>query len=169
MRLAKSVPWSLLVNRFTGLNIEEVNTDICEPLDIPLPSTPDKKALPRRLKWEKRLPKQLSANTLNAYGTFIILPIEISTTDTSEVHSIKMLLDSGATGSFIDKDFVHTKDISTQSISYPIPVYVRATRVELREIPQLIIIYEIWLQPTSRRFLRELDEAPGGNNLHYIL
>ena len=21
----------------------------------------------------------------------------------------------------------------------------------------------------SRRFLRELDEAPGGNNLHYIL
>jgi len=24
------------------------------------------------------------------------------------------------------------------------------------------------LQPTSRRFLRELDEASGGNNLHYI-
>ena len=46
---------------------------------------------------------------------------------------------------------------------------VRATEVELQEIPQLIIIYEIWLQPTSRRCLRELDEAPGGNNLHYIL
>jgi len=39
----------------------------------------------------------------------------------------------------------------------------------LQEIPQLIIVYEILLQPTSRRFLRELDEAPGGNNLHYIL
>jgi len=25
------------------------------------------------------------------------------------------------------------------------------------------------LQPTSRRFLRELDEAPRENNLHYIL
>ena len=25
------------------------------------------------------------------------------------------------------------------------------------------------LQLTSRRFLRELDEAPGGNNLQYIL
>jgi len=24
------------------------------------------------------------------------------------------------------------------------------------------------LQPISRRFLRELDEAPGGNNLQYI-
>jgi len=46
---------------------------------------------------------------------------------------------------------------------------VRATGVELQEIPQLTIIYEIWLQPISRRFLRELDEAPRGNNLHYIL
>jgi len=46
---------------------------------------------------------------------------------------------------------------------------VRVTGVELQEIPQLIIIYEILLQSTSRRFLRELDEAPGGNNLHYIL
>ena len=39
----------------------------------------------------------------------------------------------------------------------------------LQEIPQRIIVNEILLQPTSRRFLRELDEAPGGNNLHYIL
>ena len=46
---------------------------------------------------------------------------------------------------------------------------VRATEVELQEIPQLIIIYEIWLQPTSRRFLRELDEASEENNLYYIL
>jgi len=30
--------------------------------------------------------------------------------------------------------------------------------------------YSLWsiLQPTSRRFLRELDEAPRGNNLPYI-
>ena len=39
----------------------------------------------------------------------------------------------------------------------------------LQEISQLN--YTLWnmLQPTSRRFLRELDEASGGNNLHYIL
>ena len=37
VRLAKSVPWSLLVNRFAVLNIEEVNTDICEPIDAPPP------------------------------------------------------------------------------------------------------------------------------------
>jgi len=36
---------------------------------------------------------------------------------------VKALLDSGATGSFIDKDFVCTKGITTRSISCPIPVY----------------------------------------------
>ena len=34
-----------------------------------------------------------------------------------------MLLDSGATDNFIDKDFVRTKGISTQNISRPIPVF----------------------------------------------
>jgi len=53
----------------------------------------------------------------------IILPIEVSTTDTSEVHSIKAFLDSRATGNFIDRDFVQMKGINTRSISRPIPVY----------------------------------------------
>jgi len=77
----------------------------------------------------------------------IILPIEVSTTDTSKMHSIKALLDSRATGNFIDRDFIRMKGINTQSISHPIPVYnvdsspneagVRATGVK-----------------DSRRFLR---------------
>ena len=53
----------------------------------------------------------------------IIFPIEIGTTDTSEVHSIKMLLDSRTTDNFIDKDFVRIKGISTQNISCPILVF----------------------------------------------
>ena len=42
--LAKSAPRSLLVNRFTVLDVEEVNTDIHEPIDIPLlsPSAPNR-------------------------------------------------------------------------------------------------------------------------------
>ena len=123
MRLVKSALWSLLVNRFAVLNVEEVNTDIREPIDISLSSALDRKALSRRLKWEKRLPRRLSANTLDACQTSIILFIEIGTTDTSEVHFVKALLDSGATGNFIDKDFVCMKGISTQNISRPIPVF----------------------------------------------
>ena len=120
---AKSAPQSLLVNRFAVLNVEEVNTDICEPIDALLPSAPVRTVLPRRPKWEKRLPRRLSANTLDAHRTSIILPIEIGTTDTSEVHSVEVLLDSGATGNFIDRDFIRTKGISTQNISRPIPVF----------------------------------------------
>jgi len=78
VRLAKSAPWSLLVNRFIVLNVEEVNTDIYEPIDALPPFALVRTALPRRPKWEKRLPRQLSANTLDARGTSIILPIEIS-------------------------------------------------------------------------------------------
>ena len=125
MQPAKSAPRLLLVNRFAVLDIEEVNTDIHEPIDTPSlsPSAPDRTVQPQKPKWEKRLLKRLSINILDTRGTSIILPIEVSTTDTSEVHSIKALLDSGATGNFIDRDFVRTKGINTQSISRPIPVY----------------------------------------------
>ena len=125
MRPVKSAPWLLLVNRFAVLDIEEVNTDIRKPINVPLlpPSDPDRTTQPWKPKWEKRLPKQLSVNTLDTCGTSIILLIEVSTTDTSKVYSVKALLDSGAMGNFIDRDFIQTKDINTQSISRPIPVY----------------------------------------------
>ena len=102
------MPWLLLVNRFAILDVEEVNTDIREPIDAPSlsSSAPDRTAQPWKPKWKKRLPKQLSINILDARGTLIILPIEVSTTDTSKVHSVKMLLDSRAMGNFIDRDFV---------------------------------------------------------------
>ena len=102
------MPRSLLVNRFAVLDIEEVNTDFRKPIDAPLlsPSTPDRTVQSQKPKWEKRLPKRLSVNTLDARRMSIILPIEVSTTDTSEVHSVKALLDSRAIGNFIDRDFV---------------------------------------------------------------
>ena len=116
-QLAKSAPQLLLVNRFTVLDVEEVNTDICEPIDVPSVSfsAPDRIAQPQRPKWERRLPKQLSTNALNACRTSIILSIEICTTDTSEMHSIKALLNSGAMGNFIDQDFVCMKGCSLLS------------------------------------------------------
>ena len=49
--------------------------------------------------------------------------MEIGTTDTSELHSIKALLDSRVTGSFIDRDFVRSKGINTRTLSRNIPVF----------------------------------------------
>ena len=49
--------------------------------------------------------------------------MEIGTTDTSELHSVKALLDSGATGSFIDRDFVCSKGINTRTLLCNILVF----------------------------------------------
>ena len=49
--------------------------------------------------------------------------MEIGTTDTSELHSVKALLDCGATRSLIDRDFVHLKEMNTQTLSHNIPVF----------------------------------------------
>jgi len=104
------------------LTIEDPNTIDSElvntPLSIPLVSAPLRKP-----KWEKRLPKLFLISALDVRGTSLLLPVEIGTTDTSELHSIEALLDCGATESLIDRDFVRSKGINTRTLSHNIPVF----------------------------------------------
>jgi len=88
------------------------------PPPIPLISTPLRKP-----KWERRLPKLLSISTLDVQGTSLLLPVEIGTMDTSELHSVKALLNCGATRSLIDRDFVRSKGMNTWTLSHNIPVF----------------------------------------------
>jgi len=104
------------------LTIEDSNTIDSELVDAP-PLTLLIPAPLRKPKWERRLPKLLSISALDARGTSLLLPVEIGTTDTSELHSVKALLDSGAMGSFIDRDFVCLKGMNTQTLSRNIPVF----------------------------------------------
>ena len=148
------MPQSLLVNRFAVLNIEEINIDTSKPINAPVTSTPDRKALSWEPKWEKRLPKWLSTNTLDAYRTSIVLSIKISTTDTSKVYSVKVLLDSRAMDNFIDKDFVHTKGMSTWSISRPILVYnIDSSPNETGQISKVVNIVLCYKTHSERTFL----------------
>jgi len=65
--------------------------------------------------------------------------VEIGTTDTSKLHSVKALLDSRATGSFIDRDFVRSKGINTWTLSCNIPVFnVNGFPNEARQISKVI-------------------------------
>jgi len=67
--------------------------------------------------------------------------VEIGTTDTSELHSVKALLDSRATGSFIDRDFIHLKGINTRTLSRNIPVFnVDGSPNEAGQISEVIDI-----------------------------
>jgi len=104
------------------LTIEDPNTIDSELVDAP-PLVPLVSAPLRKPKWERRLPKLFSISALDARGTSLLLPVEIGTTDTSKLYSIEALLDSGATGSLIDRDFVRSKGINTQTLLHNIPVF----------------------------------------------
>jgi len=56
-------------------------------------------------------------------GTSLLLPVEIGTTDTSKLHFVEALLDCGATRSLINRDFVHSKGMNTQTLSHNIPIF----------------------------------------------
>jgi len=59
--------------------------------------------------------------------------------DTSELHSIKALLDSRATRSFIDRDFVCSKGINTRALSHNILVFnVDGSPNEARQISEVV-------------------------------
>ena len=136
-RPAISVP-QLPVNKFTVLTVEDPNTIDSELTDAP-PPNPLLLAPLRRPKWEKRLPKLLSISALDARGTSLLLPVEIGTTDTSELHSVKALLDYRATGSFIDRDFVCSKGMNTRTLSRNIPVFnVDGSPNEVGQISEVV-------------------------------
>jgi len=118
---AISAPRSL-VNKFTVLTIEDPNTIDSELIDTP-PLTPLVPAPLHRPKWEKRLPKLLLISVLDIRGTSLLLPVEIGTIDTSKLHSVKALLNCRATGSLIDRDFVRSQEMNTQTLSRNIPVF----------------------------------------------
>ena len=90
---------------------------------IVLPPNPLVLALLHKPKWEKRLPKLFLISALDAQGTFLLLPVEIGTMNTSKLYSIKALLDCGATRSFIDRNFVHLKRMNTWTLLCNIPVF----------------------------------------------
>jgi len=104
------------------LTIEDPNTIDSELIDAPSPD-PSVPAPLHKPKWEKRLPKLIAISALDAQGTSLLLPVEIGTTDTSELHSVKTLLDCGTTESFIDRDFVCSKGMNTQTLSRNILVF----------------------------------------------
>jgi len=104
------------------LTVEDPNTIDSELVDTP-PSIPLISALLRKPKWEKKLPKLFLISALDMRGTSLLLPVEIGTTNMSELHSVKAVLDCGATGSLINRDFVRSKGMNTWTLSHNIPVF----------------------------------------------
>jgi len=69
----------------------------------------------------------------------ISLPVHVKTTDTLEEVSTKAMVDTGATGDFIDRDFVLASKLTTRKLSEPIPVHnVDGTPNEAGSISEVV-------------------------------
>ena len=140
-----SVPSLPSKNRYALLSVESINdiddspqypndkdTQIPEtPPTIPdqirstatgAPEQPPRFRRNLRPKWERRLPKQLVIASTPGENS-LHLPVELETTDTGEITAVKSLVDSGATGLFIDRDYVQRTQLATRKLSEPIPVF----------------------------------------------
>ena len=76
----------------------------------------------RKQKWEKALPESYTILVIGESSS-LKLKVELETTDTSERKSINSLVDSGATGEFIDQDYAKSCQFNLQKPTCPIPVY----------------------------------------------
>ena len=76
-------------------------------------------------RWERCLPAQLVIAALDegdSSSQSLNLKVGIETADTREAMSLTALVDSGATGRFIDRDYVKANQLTIRVLSTPIPV-----------------------------------------------
>jgi len=84
--------------------------------------------------------------------------VEIGTTDTNELHSVEALLDYGVTGSLIDRDFVCSKGMNTQTLSHNIPVFnVDGFPNEAEQISEVVDVV-LCYKTHSERMLLAISE-----------
>jgi len=115
-------------NRFAVLTNEETTISACESeleeVVPPLPLISNSSPYFRRPKWERRwFSEKQVIGSLSSRATSIRLPVQIETLDTGERRAVSALLDSGATGLFLDRDYVARQRLNVRQISAPIIVY----------------------------------------------
>jgi Retroviral aspartyl protease len=144
---------SLRNNKFALLSVEETNECQFSPTSyivqyankVESNPHPPLKPFYRRPRWEKRLPDRYIIASTPSHNS-INLQVQVQTVDTGALHAVTALVDSGATGQFIDAGFVHRHQLSTRPLSRPIPVYnVDGTPNEagsIREVVDLVLRYK---------------------------
>ena len=111
--------------------------------DAQPPKTPPPAAAraprPRRPRWEKRMHERLVINNLDEGPRCILIPVHLKTTDTMQELNSEAMVDCGATGDFVDEEFVKRANLPTRSLSSPVPVYnVNGTPNEAGNISKVV-------------------------------
>ena len=124
----KNVPPLPTSNRFAPLwlDVADAQSTIVTP-PMPEKRTEDPVTSPlktyptRRRRWERKLPRTY-IRSAEPGPRSLSLKVEIQSTDTGVIKGVTALLDSGATGLFIDRDFVRAQGLTTRALTHPIPV-----------------------------------------------
>jgi predicted aspartyl protease len=107
-------------NRFQGLVVEEAVKDNLDSHPV-AEATCERQ--PRKPQWEKKLPRQPKIGAAEVGLNSLYLRVEIESTDTQRKYGVRALVDSGATGLFIDREYVKSNQIPTTKLSQAVPVY----------------------------------------------
>ena len=95
----------------------------------------------RKPKWEKALPERYTISEIGGSNS-LKLKVELKTTDTSERKSVNSLVDSGATGEFINHDYVKSCQFNLLKLTHPIPVYnINVSPNEVGSITEAVSLY----------------------------
>ena len=126
MQQVNCAPPLLSNNWFSVLDLHEpeIDKDISDTLKfIELTSKqPSSFEIPptthwlHKLKWKKRMPQTLKICSLKPGPNCIILPIHLKTMDIMEEASSEAMVDTGATGDFIDQDFIQNAKLPTRKL-----------------------------------------------------
>ena len=67
--------------------------------------------------------ERLVINSLDEGPRCILILVHLKTTDTMQELNSEAMVDCGATGDFVDEEFVKRANLPTRSLSSPVPVY----------------------------------------------
>jgi len=110
-------------NYFDVLVVEEINNDFSAITDIsPVPETARTEKT-WKSKLEKKLPKRLNIGAAEVGPNSLYLRVEIESTDNQRKYGVRALVDSGATGLFIDREYVKSNQIPTTKLPQPVPMF----------------------------------------------
>ncbi len=129
-------------NYFNVLTVEEIPDCFSVTKDTSNQNPEDLKKLPRRPRWERRLPEKLEIDAAELGLNSLHLWIEIESTETQRKQGIQALVDCGATGLFIDQEYMKSNRLPTRKLSQPIPVFnVDGTAKEASSISEVVELF----------------------------
>jgi hypothetical protein len=137
-------------NYFNVLTVEEIKNDSSIISDTSNKEPESPAWITRRPRWERKLPETLKIDAAEPGSNSLYLRVEIESTETQRKQGIRTLVDCGATGLFIDREYVKSNRLPTKKLSRVIPVFnVDGTPNEagcISEVVELIIHYEKYLE-----------------------